>query len=229
MLLVEEMPAEERIRKGNVMYRTRDARCRRHAGAAAARRGRVDCVRGGAAGGREGPVVARRRSRARARASRRPRSACLRSRVVGAGGQPGEGRSSASSCGRNRCRRWSSPIACATCRCSISRTSTSCSGWRGWAGRCATKRAARCTTRGAAVHAVQFLLDGQRGDRRSPDGTHDVRAPAALGVEELLEGAPMRADDDRGATGDHVVAVDRRVPRAAVGERRARRRASSAC
>jgi len=46
--------------------------------------------------------------------------------------------------------------------------------------------------RGAAVHAVQFLLDGQVAVA-GPDGKQDVRAPAAFGVEELLEGAPMRA------------------------------------
>ena len=47
--------------------------------------------------------------------------------------------------------------------------------------------------RGAAVHAVQFLLDGQRDDRRSRRRSTTSRAPAALGFEELLEGAPMRA------------------------------------
>ncbi len=46
--------------------------------------------------------------------------------------------------------------------------------------------------RGAAVHSVQFLLDGQVAIA-GPDGKQDVRAPAAFGVEELLEGAPMRA------------------------------------
>ena len=46
--------------------------------------------------------------------------------------------------------------------------------------------------RGATVHAVQFLLDGQV-TAAGPEGKQDLRAPAALGVEELLEGAPMRA------------------------------------
>jgi AAA family ATP:ADP antiporter len=45
--------------------------------------------------------------------------------------------------------------------------------------------------RGAVVHAVQFLLDGAL-TVSGPGGTQQVRAPAALGVEELLEGAPMR-------------------------------------
>jgi AAA family ATP:ADP antiporter len=44
--------------------------------------------------------------------------------------------------------------------------------------------------RAASVDAVQFLLDG-RVTVNGPDGTYEVRAPAALGVEELLEGAPM--------------------------------------
>jgi CRP-like cAMP-binding protein len=45
--------------------------------------------------------------------------------------------------------------------------------------------------RGAVVHAVQFLLDG-KVTVTGANGKDDVRAPAALGVEELLEGAPMR-------------------------------------
>ena len=39
---------------------------------------------------------------------------------------------------------------------------------------------------------MQFLLDGQV-TIAGPKGKQEVRAPAALGVEELLEGAPMRA------------------------------------
>ena len=77
--------------------------------------------------------------------------------------------------------------------------------------------------RGAAVHAVQFLLDGQVAIA-GPDGKQDVRAPAALGVEELLEGAPMRAVGGGRRAGDHAVDVGRRFPRPAVGERRARGR-----
>ena len=46
--------------------------------------------------------------------------------------------------------------------------------------------------RGASVDAVQFLLDG-KVTVTGPDGKEDVRAPAAFGVEELLEGAPMRS------------------------------------
>jgi len=44
--------------------------------------------------------------------------------------------------------------------------------------------------RGAAVEHVQFLLDGKVAIRVR-DGKKDVHAPAALGFEELLEGSPM--------------------------------------
>ena len=46
--------------------------------------------------------------------------------------------------------------------------------------------------RGKKVSAIQFLLDG-RVTVSDADGTHDVDAPAALGFEELLEGSPMGA------------------------------------
>ena len=48
---------------------------------------------------------------------------------------------------------------------------------------------------------MQFLLDGSV-TVTGPDGKHDVRAPAALGFEELLEGSPMHAS---------VVAAERSI------------------
>ena len=48
----------------------------------------------------------------------------------------------------------------------------------------------RLYERGSAVDAVHFLLDG-RVAVGAERGTRDVRAPAALGFEELLEGSPM--------------------------------------
>ena len=47
-------------------------------------------------------------------------------------------------------------------------------------------------TRGATAASLQFLLDG-RVLSESADGSHDVIAPAPIAVEEVLEGAPMRA------------------------------------
>jgi AAA family ATP:ADP antiporter len=41
--------------------------------------------------------------------------------------------------------------------------------------------------RGEVVTSIQFLLDG----RVSVTGAHDIEAPAALGFEQLLEGSPM--------------------------------------
>lgn len=43
--------------------------------------------------------------------------------------------------------------------------------------------------RGEIVQSIQFLLDG----RVTVTGGHDIDAPAALGFEELLEGSPMPA------------------------------------
>ncbi|MBM3808655.1 MAG: MFS transporter [Acidimicrobiia bacterium] len=52
--------------------------------------------------------------------------------------------------------------------------------------------------RGEVVHSIQFLLDGRlRADvsaghgRATPASTRDIAAPAALGFEQLLEGSPM--------------------------------------
>jgi AAA family ATP:ADP antiporter len=46
--------------------------------------------------------------------------------------------------------------------------------------------------RGVAVTTVQFLLEG-RVTVSDADGKRDVRAPAAIGVEEVLEGSPMQS------------------------------------
>jgi AAA family ATP:ADP antiporter len=51
--------------------------------------------------------------------------------------------------------------------------------------------------RGEQVTAIQFLLDGRVS---GPDGTSGITAPAALGFEALLEGSPMT---------DTIVAADR--------------------
>ena len=46
--------------------------------------------------------------------------------------------------------------------------------------------------RGGAVGTVQFLLDG-KVTIQAQDGEHGMPAPAALGLEEVLEGSPMQA------------------------------------
>ena len=92
----------------------------------------------------------------------------------------------------SRCRRWSSPIGCAACRCSTSPTSTSCSGWRGWAARSATKRAARSTSAAKRSASIQFLLDG-RVTVNGPDGKHDIDGAGGA----RLRGAARRIADAR--------------------------------
>lgn len=52
--------------------------------------------------------------------------------------------------------------------------------------------------RGETVTSIQFLLDG----RVTMTGAHDIEAPAAIGFEELLEGSPMPAA---------IVAADRAI------------------
>jgi AAA family ATP:ADP antiporter len=47
-------------------------------------------------------------------------------------------------------------------------------------------------SRGTTPSTLQFLLDG-RVLSEGTDGSHDVIAPAPMAVEEVLEGAPMRA------------------------------------
>ena len=91
MLLIEDMPAEERIRKGNVIYRTRT----RDVEDTLAQLLHDDDQSTAAAAillvEEKGSVDARRRSRVRPGASRRARLRRVRGGVVGAGGQ---------SCGR---------------------------------------------------------------------------------------------------------------------------------
>ncbi len=52
--------------------------------------------------------------------------------------------------------------------------------------------------RGEVVTSIQFLLEG----RVTASGGHDIEAPAAVGFEELLEGAPMPAA---------IIAADRAI------------------
>ena len=52
--------------------------------------------------------------------------------------------------------------------------------------------------RGKIATSIQFLLDG----RVAQEGAHDIAAPAALGFEQLLEGSPMPA---------RMVAADRSI------------------
>ena len=62
--------------------------------------------------------------------------------------------------------------------------------------------------RGATVNSVQFLLDG-KVTATSLDGRHDVRAPAALGFEQLIEGSPI---------GETVVAAERSIALSLTGD-----------
>ena len=140
-----------------------------------------------------GLCVARRRPRARARAARSARLARLRGRVVGAGGTADAGRAPASSCGRSRCRRWSSSIACGACRSSTSPQSTSCSASPGWAARCATRPGGRSTSAAPSPDTLQFLLDGRVEVTTPARPPSSWSAPAPLAFEEMLEGHPMRA------------------------------------
>ena len=85
MPVIEDLPLEENVRRGNVLLKTRPRDLEEtllhlindddQVIAAVA----IDVVR-------QNSLVARRRHRARARASRRPRLVCLRDRIVGAGG-----------------------------------------------------------------------------------------------------------------------------------------------
>ena len=58
-------------------------------------------------------------------------------------------------------------------------------------------------SRGATPTSLEFLLDG-RVLSESAEGSHDVIAPAPVAIEEVLEGAPMRATI---TTRDRVIAM----------------------
>jgi AAA family ATP:ADP antiporter len=62
--------------------------------------------------------------------------------------------------------------------------------------------------RGAAVQTVQFLLDG-KVTASGADGRHDLRAPAALAFEQLIEGSPMP---------DTIVASERSIALSLTGD-----------
>ena len=82
--------------------------------------------------------------------------------------------------------------------------------------------------RGELAASIQFLLDGRVSVTRAT-GRSRMAAPAALGFEELLEGAPMRVDDHGRGTIDHAVAHRRRIPRAACRRTSSSPKASSGC
>ena len=161
MLLVDDMPADERVRRGNVIYRTRGRGPRGHAGSARPRRQPGGGVLRHPPRRRARAVVAGRRSRARARASRPARLAGVRGGVVGAGRDRGCRRSAGVSCGRSRCPRWCSSTPCGACRSSTSRMSTSCSALPGWAARCGTRPGGRSTRAARRRARLQFVLDGR--------------------------------------------------------------------
>ena len=155
MLLLEDMPADERVRKGNVIFKTRVARRRRHDRAAGPRRGSGD--RGGRDPDRR---AARRCGRWPTTSSTRSRTAI---RATGSSSKPHRGRwppggwrrSGGARCGSSRCQRWSSPIACAACSCSTSRRSTSCSASPASVVRCGTSRSRHLRSRaGGRLAAV---------------------------------------------------------------------------
>ena len=133
----------------------------------------------------------RRRHRARAGAPRRPRLARLRGGVVDARRLPPRPRIAGERCGSSRCPRSKWPTGCGRSRSSTPSPSTNCSGWRGSAGRCATKPRQTIYQEGQVPNDLHLLLDG-RVRITAPDGSaREVTPPAPLGVEEVLEGRPL--------------------------------------
>ena len=139
MPVLEDMPLDEKVRRGNVINRTRGRDVEEtllqlindddQVIAALA----IDEVR------QQRLVGAQRRHRTRARTPRRARLGRLRSGVVGARRSSACRRNGVASSGSNRCRRPCWPIACASCRCSGRSASTRSSALRRRRSRCATK------------------------------------------------------------------------------------------
>ena len=188
MLLVEEMPAEERIRKGNVMYRTRIRDVEDTI---------AQLLHDERSGGRVGRRPAGRGARLWSLADDLEhvlahrdvaRSGCVRGGVVGAGRPPHAGgpaqaavAGAAAGGGTGRPPAPHSAVL-------ISRTSTSCSVSHGWVARCATKTGRTLYQRDAAAahRAVParwpLATTGADGQSRRPPR----RRRSA--VEEMLEG-----------------------------------------
>ena len=204
MPVLEDLPPEERVRRGNVLLKTRPRDVeetllqldqRRRPG-------------GGRGGDRRRPaaadVDARRRHRARARASRRARLVCIRSRVVGARRAADAGRTPARALARAAARRRRSPHGCGRCRSSRRSASTSCSGWPAPPGRCAISpaRAAAgrqsCRTRFTCCSTAGSRQPG-RSQRRSPS-----RRPRRWDSSQALQGVAMRTHDPHGRHGGHA-------------------------
>ena len=192
MLLIEEMPLEERIRKGNVIYRTRvrdveDTLAQllhdEDESIASAAILLVEANRVWSLAGDLEHVLAHRDVRdfhvfeaaSWALAANRMQSERRQRLVAGA-----------PACGRAR------RPAATNAACSISRSSTSCSGWRELGRQVRYETGHVMYERGATPASFELVLDGQVLCDR-PGGRQEMTAPAALALEEILEGAPMGA------------------------------------
>ena len=142
MPLLEDMPLDEKVRRGNVLLKTRPRDVEEtllqlindddQVVAAAGHRHRR---------AQQQAVGARRRRRARARAPRRARLVCVRGGVVGAGRAAHAGRAPARAVARAAAGRGARRAGCASCRSSRRSASTSCSASPAPRGRSATSRA----------------------------------------------------------------------------------------
>ena len=192
MLLAEDMPLAERVRKGNALFRTRQRDVEdtlaqlvhdesQEVAATAiqlveARKlwslaGDLEHVAGAPVG--QGLVG-------------------VRGGVVGAGGAADAAGAAPRRCGRSRCPPSSWPIACAASGCSTSCRSTSCSAWPASGARCATRSAARWPRRARRPTSLHFVLDGRVAVQSARGGRAEIAAPGVINFEDVLEGHPVR-------------------------------------
>ena len=168
------------------------------------------------------PLDARRRPRVRARASRRQGLVRVRGRVVGAGRAAPDGRAAGQRAGSSRCRRWSSPIACA--RLPLFRFTSVDELFRiAGTGRQVRHEPGRVIYEaGRAATDLEFLLDGTvTRDRRRDDAAGDVSRAGRARLRRGVRRGAAEGDGEGGRDRDLPLAAERAVPRAAVGEHRA--------
>ncbi len=119
---------------------------------------------------------------------------------------------SAAASGSSRCRWCSLQHACATCRCSRRSRSPSFSESPEAVARLSTRADASSIRKAAVPEQLQFLLDGTVTAKADGEDARSIGSPASLGFEEILEGRAM-AETIRTGRDDGVPGCDpRRAP-----------------
>ena len=193
MPVLEELPLDEKVRRGNVLVKSRPRDVEEtllhlindddQVVAAVA----IDVVRAAAAVERS-PTTSSTCSRYRDAA----RLVCLRGRVVGARRAADAGGTAARAVARAAAGRGAGRTACGPCRCLRRSASTSCSGLPAPHARSAISPGTLLLQEGSVPETIHVLLDGRVTASGRESAPSTIEAPATLGFVQALQGVAMR-------------------------------------